>query len=267
MNSATKIHRSLGILAALTLLSGGVAVAQEAEQGRADRMLRLLPLGDPPPWEEINDGVRRIQKEPPPGSVPPHEVVQLDAAGIERGDPVRLRLNHITEGLPVGAAAVLYDLEDVGAGAEPWLKLAMPAKSHGLALLFRNPRVEKPKWDTPLSLVLPEDLTSFPPGSIRFVNVSPWDAEFSIAGQVVRLGSRKHATSRPRGAFQKQPLEVTIVSQAGERKKIGDQAINQNAGQRTSIFVYKADGEDARSFAKLKLITENATALPQLPRR
>lgn len=266
MKIETNSKRLFGMLLALGVAWGGSALAQDEEQGKPDRMLRLLPLGDPPPWEEVNDGVRRTQKDPPPGSVPPQELVQMDAQGTEKGDPVRLRLGQLSDGLPVGASVSLYDVEEVGAGAQPWLKLAMPrGKSHGLAVIWRD--LKEKKWTKADMLILPEDLSSFPPGAIRFVNVSPFTAHFTIAGQTVKLAPGKHATSRPRPAFKKQPLEVHIADPRGNTMKIGDEAINQDSGERTTIFVFLADGEKARAPAKVKVILENTRALPQLPRR
>ena len=259
---ALSLRASLSLFV-ITLSAGPVAGQAEEDKG-PDRLLRILPVGEAPPFvQKIEGGVRKEQ-EAPEGSIPPREVVQLTQDGEQEGEPLRLTLDRVSASMPARAGTLpLYASGSGGLDPKPWHKLTVPAKStHSLALLWRDPKEKK--WSKARSMILVDDINSFPAGSIRFVNVSPWTAIVRLHGKSYSIGAYK--TARLRGGLLKQvPLRVGVRDKNGKLEMVYNAAVNQAAGERTNVIVYRADGKAPRRPAKVRVFRERAR-LPPPPR-
>jgi hypothetical protein len=242
MNFYCSLSRVLPLLVASSLCTVPAA-AQEGERGRA---LRLIAVGQGPPWEEkILNGVR-VQQDPPAGSEPPVKVQLTNKEGTEVGDAVTINLDQISQVLPVGPGSVpLHETGKGGLNPVAWHTLKFPTNAAaGLAILWRDPAVGK--WTKARSLVLPDDIRSFPAGRVRIVNVSKYTIGLQLGTE---KGSLKPGAAILRsgkgGVFAKVPLKLSLKSKSGRWVKVFDQEINQSARERTNVILYAADGEGA----------------------
>lgn len=251
---------------AVLLAAGlGVAFAQEPAvpvpaagtkpAAASQRMLRLLPLGEAPPFEqEVKDGIR-YELEPETGSIPPRQV--LAGAG-ETAPVVRLNMNRISEAvrLPAGVAPVV--LRAVAGTPDtaptPWLTLRPPETGDVLALLWRDPK--KP-WSQARAMLLPDSAAALPAGRFRVINLLPVEAALTIDG--------KNELVAPGRAFVREvtvgkdlPFQVAYRDPTGKLKQFHSAAILLNAGERGQVLLYLADGKAPRRPARVKVISEIA---------
>lgn len=230
---------------------------------KPDRLVRFLPVGNPPPFiQKIIKGVR-VQQPPPAGAVPPLNVVQMNPKGQPEGNAVQLKLEKVSASIParVGAFALHEDGPN-GPEQKAWHKVKIPKSTHSLALLWRDP-VEK-KWTKARSMMLVDDIKSFPAGTMRLVNVSPWSAIIVWKGRRHTLPAGKTARI-PAGKMDQVALKVSVRAESGREVVIYDAALNQGATERTNVVVYQADGVKPRRPAKVLLFRELAK-LPAPPR-
>lgn len=246
---------------------GPRAHAQDGERAKKpDRLVRLLPVGEAPPFRQvIEDGVRK-ELPPPPGSVPPFSVVQLTPEGAEEGQPLRLRLDRLSGSMPVRPGSLaLHETGPDGLNPNAWHTLRIPNQStHALAILWRDP--EEKSWDKAQSMTLPDDVKAFPAGSVRIVNVSPWPVGIDFDGQAGQLPPGK-VLLKParRGVLKNAPLKVAFKGKDGRWMPVFHQSLNQAGGERTNVVIYRADGEKPRRPVKVRVIAEPAR-LPAPPK-
>jgi hypothetical protein len=234
MMRTTALFPLLLCAALVPMLSDG----QGDEQARTSA-LRFLAVGDEPPWNEIEREGIRIEQTPLPGSIPPRELQLATETGAELGSPVRIRLNQVSSVLPVKPGRVdLHEVTEIGLSPDPWHRLRFPRKSAVLGLLWRDP--VKKKWTKGRSLLLPDDLTSFPAGRVRIVNVS----NYSV---LLEYGTEKKGTLKPGVAIMvtrraKVPLNLFLKRNNGTRVRMFSQVILAGARERTNVVIYTADG-------------------------
>jgi hypothetical protein len=261
MNSTYRLRACSSL--ALVVLALGIApiFGQGDERKHLDRLLRVLPVGEAPPFmQKIVNGVRQEQAAPK-GSIPPREVVQMTPNGEQEGVPLRLSLDRLSVSIPVRAGPL--SLHEVGQGLKRWHTLTVPAKTtHALAVLWRDP-VEK-KWSKARSMTLADDVTSFPAGNLRLVNVSPWPAIVKFKGKSYKVAPYKTARLRG-GVLQQIPVKVQVQDNNGKLVTIFNTAVSQQATERTNLIIYRADGRAPRRPAKVRLLREPAR-LPPPPR-
>ncbi len=228
-------------------------------QEMLERHVRFLPLGELPPFrQEIREGVR-YELEPPPGSIPPREVVL--GFGDEPGDSTPLRLGETTASLkvPPGAGPLLLRQKDAKEDAKPWLSLSRPESGDFLVLLWRDSRTKT--WADARSLVLADDRVSAPAGSVRFVNCSTATVGIALGKEKLILGAGK-MFRRDVTSGRDQVFQVYLTDTSGGVKVLHAGALLQNAGERGLVLVYRADGVAARRPLKVAVRRE---VLPELP--
>jgi len=251
-----------------SLLLGGVGLAQTGGEGKGKPRgwLRILPVGEAPPFrQEIGDGVRS-EMAPPPGSIPPRLV---EIAGLGEGESESLRLSLGAPSEPVVVVAGTLPLREIdGGGAvqpEAWHQLKIPRQAAVLAVLWRDP--EEKKWTKARSLVLADDTGAFAPGRLRLVNVSTYKVGVRFAGEDILLTpGRSVARGRAREALKEVPLQVAVGDKNGNWLPIFDSAVSHAASERTNVVIFRADGARPRRPAKALVIRERAT-FPKLPKR
>jgi len=217
-----------------------------------------MPVGDAPPFrQEIVGGVRR-ELPPPPGSVPPREVIVPVQKGKDEGEDVmRLRLGMLSE--PKFVAVGPLVIKPKGAAGEndkPWARLTMPERPAAMAVVFRDPREKS--WDSVLSITMGDDLAAFPLGAVRFANATPFTVNFLFQGRKSELKPGKVLVVRGNngGILNGEQLAVVVLDGRGQSKRIFDSAISQGRGERTNAIIHWSDGEEPRRPAKVLLQRE-----------
>lgn len=242
-----KPHSSISQILSLLVISSlwsGTALAQDESQKRT-RALRILAVGEAPPWEEKIQNGRRVEQDPPAGSIPPRQVQLTNREGVEEGSPAPLRLNQISGVIAVRPGPVpLHETGQGGLDPQVWHTLKFPTSAAAaLGIIWRDPTTRK--WSKARSLTLADDLKGFPAGRVRIINVSKYPIGLAFgkergtlkSGQVISRGGNA-------GVFAKVPLELSIKNQGGRWIRVFAQEINQSSRERTNIILYTADGVD-----------------------
>ena len=220
------------------------------------RHARFLAVGDLPPFrQEIRDDVR-YELDPPPGSIPPREVIPGGAG--KPSPPVALRLGHISPPVkvPVGEGPLhLRRAEDKPDGP-PWVTLKQPETGDFLVMLWRDPKPGS--WQKAKSLVVAEA----PAGSARIVNLFPqpvrmlWGDESILlppGGAILRPVPDKKAVS----------LRILTADASGAMKRYYSGSVSANPAERCIVTTYRADGESPRRPLKVSILREPAMATSQ----
>jgi len=256
----------LMVVPAMVLAQNEAADDRAAAEKKDDKnkprgWLRILPVGDSPPFvQEIIDGVR-VEMPPPEGSVPPRQI--LVPAGGDKVETRRLQLGRTTE--PVVSTAgvhVLRELTEAG-GEKPWMTVNMPEHPAALAIFFRDPRQNS--WDAARSLVVEDDLVTHPEGAVRVINASIYAVRALVGEQKMELAPGKSMVWKRAnlGVMKDIPLLVEVKT-AQDWERVYDGALAQSRGERTNAVVYRADGEKPRRPAKV-LVLKERSLLPKLP--
>ncbi len=215
------------------------------------RQARFLAIGDMPPFrQEVRDGVR-YELEPPPGSIPPREIIP--GFGERRdGEPVRLQLGRVSDATPIPAGAGAFTLRARDASA-PWLTLTRPEKGDLLVILWRDPSAGT--WDRPRALVLPDGPETSPPGSVHLLNLSPATMAVVLGEEKVALPPARPLVRRFEAGKDRE-LQVGAPDGAGGLRRFYASSLTMNAGERTWIVVYRADGVMPRQPVKVTVLRE-----------
>lgn len=235
--------------------------AQEAKPAPTTRSLRLLPLGEPPPFrQEIRDGVR-YELEPDPNSIPPRQItLSPDPAAT----PIRLNLGRATNPIeiPFGTAPVTLRPPAASPDAPPatWLTFQPPESGNLIALIWRDPG--KP-WTTPRAMVLPDSAEAFPSGNLRIVNLLPVESA-AIFGQERVLIPPGKSLLRPIPRDADLPIQIAFRNASGQLQRFFSSSVLLNVNERAQLFLYRADGEKPRQPAKVVIFNE-ATPKPAAP--
>jgi hypothetical protein len=214
------------------------------------RHARFLALGESPPFrQEIRDGVR-YELDPPPGSVPPREIVVGFGGEEETAAELPLRLGFITGRVEVPAGEGTIGLR--GGDGAPWVTVKRPASGDFMVYLFRGTGAKT--WNEVSSLVV-ADGSGTPAGKVRITNLFPqsvrvvWGTEASVLGS----GKSMLRDARPGSevAFQ-----ILVRDEAGGLRRYFSGGVNQNPGERGWLTIYRADGESPRRPLKVSMLRE-----------
>lgn len=223
------------------------------------REVRFFPVGELPPFrQDVRDGVR-YELEPPAGTIPPREVM-LGFDG-DQSEAVLLRLGQISEPLkvPNGSGPVLLKKREAAAEAEPWLRLTRPEAGDFLVILWRD--AKGGTWEKVNSLVLPDDPVSAPAGSVRIINISPYPVRMVIGAEKILLDAGK-SFKRTVPSGIEQPFQILLADTSGNLKTLHSSVITQNAGERSLVLVFRADGESPRRPVKVSVQREPVPVVP-----
>ena len=260
MHLAGVIWRILPLLV-LTLAIGHAQNAEEAAKPKVPpRLLRLLPLGESPPFrQDVRDGVR-YELEPAPGSIPPRQVRFGEG---ETPILIRLNLGRASESvkIPPGTAPVLFREADapVDPAVKPWLSLYPPETGDVLAVIWRDPGS---RWSQPRSLLFPDSGAALPAGSIRIVNLLPAETALVFGTDRVILAPGK-ALVKAIAIGSDLPIHIAYKLPSGQYQRFYSGAVLLNANERAQIFIHRADGEKPRQPAKVVTLSEIAPPPPK----
>jgi len=216
------------------------------------KSLRFIPLGELPAWEEeLIDGVR-VQKDPPPGSLPPKAICIPN--GEEDMQSTDLVLRQPSKALKLSAElAALRIHEGKQPTGSPLINAKAPPSKYNLGVLFRDNATMS--WDSPKLLMLSDDARALPAGSIRFVNVSDSKA-------IVKVGKGKAEQIEPGKTLvtelKEGPNNVIVGYYEGTKvRMIYQNTIRIVAGLRVQAFLYKGQGKKSGDRVKFLHIPES----------
>lgn len=253
--------RRMLLLLVFPLAMGHAQTAGEPEKPKLPpRSLRLLPLGEPPPFrQDIRDGVR-YELEPAAGSIPPRQVRLGEG---ESPTLIRLNLGRATEPVKIPGGTVPAILREAKAvvdpATKPWLTLRPPETGDVLALIWRAPGTQ---WDKPQCLILPDSAAAFPAGSIRIVNLLPVETALLIGAERVLLGPARSLV-KAIAIGTDLPLQIAFKNNLGQYQRFYSGAVLLNPNERAQIFTHRADGEKPRQPAKVVVFSEAAPPPPK----
>jgi hypothetical protein len=230
---------------------------------QVERKVRFLPVGELPPFrQDVRDGVR-YELEPPAGSIPPRTVMMgFDGEDTE---PASLRLGRISEPMkvPNGTGPLVLRQREAAADSEPWLRLTRPEAGDFLVLLWRDGKAGT--WEKVSSLVLPDDHASAPAGSVRVINISPYPVRIALGAEKIILEAGKSfRRTVPKGI--EQPFQILLPDASGNLKTLHSGVVTQNAGERSLVLLFRADGESPRRPVKVSVQRELAPQPPPPPK-
>lgn len=248
-------------LMVVTMAMGHAQVGGNPEKPQSPpRSLRLLPLGEAPPFRQVVENGVRIEQEPAPGSVPPRLV------RFGEGDTVsviRLNLGRASESvkLPGGTAPVSF--RELSApddpALKPWLTLRPPETGDVLAVIWRDPGT---RWNQPRSIVFPDSGLALPAGSMRLVNLLPVETALVFGAERVLLPPGKTLVKAITIGTDL-PIQIAYKIPTGQYQRFYSGAVLLNRNERAQIFIHRADGEKPRQPAKVVTFCEAAPPPPK----
>lgn len=243
--------KSAFVITALALLSAaGVLPAQD--QKVPPRKLRLMAVGDPPPFQqEYRDGVRH-EVEAPAGSIPPRQIEV--SAGESKGEPTKLALGETTVPFDVPGEATRVNLM---VGGQAWHVVNLPEGGDYLAVLVSDPATRK--WDKAKSILIPEGNGKFDDGDVRFISLTAAPLRFQIKGAPAFEVAPGKSVTRKLGVVAGVEAAAQYRDPAQGWKRLWSSALVQNRGERTTVLVYAADGVKPRQPLKLIALRERST--------
>ncbi|MFT6181958.1 MAG: hypothetical protein ACJAQT_002167 [Akkermansiaceae bacterium] len=235
------------------------------------RYVRILPLGPAAPFREgpiDKDGVR-IMLEPEPGEEPPRQAAAK--AEVPQLQPLSLALDMFSRYTAFGPKVEKIELTAaIEAGGKAFYSFKAPTAKRSLAVLYRDH--QKLDWFNTKSLVLKDDATTFPVGSMRFVNVS--DQTLGLTFTIKKKGQRtkvaKVGVAPGRTHIRKldkdgELVTIEIVNKGGgENIEIRHSTEKADKGERINAFFYKDTKPKAFKPVRYLNFPEKIPALPML---
>lgn len=236
----------------LLMLAAPALTAQEP----ARNTLRVLPLGDPPPFvQEVRDGAR-YEVPPPAGAIPPRLVmipVPAKAGGPQPPGqpPLRLRLGRPS--IPVTLAdpeerRVDLKLEQGG----NWLSVPLHPCGSSLALVWRWGK----SWNEARTLVLPDDPAARAEGNFHFVNLTAAAMGVVFGDEKIRLEPGKTLSRRLTADAPAVAVEILFSSPSGGFKLCHSTQLSATPGVFSRFLIYAADGDNPRLPVKVLRLDE-----------
>lgn len=230
------------------LLASAVALAQEEAPKHT---LRILPLGDPPPFrQELRGGVR-YEIPAGEGTVPPRQILlfQNVAEGEKKEEwPLRLRLGTVTPELKVPPPKDGAIMAKTEAGA-PWLRIPLAQGSSTLALVWRNGK----SWDQARVISIPDDTKE---GDFRFVNITAQPMGIIWGQEKLKLNPGAVMVRRMPDAAKVLPMSILYPAPEGGLQPCLSTQVERMAGTRQQFVVYAADGVDPKMPVKVLPLSE-----------
>lgn len=239
----------------------GLGAEEESNPAKTPpRQMRLLTVGEEPPFrQEIRDGVR-YQLPAPAGSLPPPAlaVIALSKDGTEKESGLlRLRIGSISAPVtvPGGAGQLVLRLPDTEAGGEPWQRIQRPESGDFLVVMWRG--AENNTWEKPSSFVVS---TRLPAEQASLINVAPGPVAVVYDSEKIAL-PRLKILRRPLPAGKPLGFQVGLP-QGNTLQRLVSRSLEQPAGHHSIVVFYRADGERPRSPLGMEVVRLKAERLP-----
>ena len=227
------------------------------QEKNGPRELRLLPVGDMPPFrQEIRDGLR-YELEPDPGSEPP-QMISIPLTK-KKSVTVQLALGTFTESLPLPATLQMCRLQKAqGDETELWSQIQLPEQGDCAVILWRDP--QKNTWDVVRSMVIPEGPVTFPAGSARLVNTLTANSRWVFAHKTIEVKAGGVVVEKL--PAESVPVQVSVRDAEQNWRVVFQSAIGQGDDERSNVILYRADGEEVRNPVKLINLREQVNPEP-----
>lgn len=242
------------ILVVLALLPCALSGADEPPR----HQLRLLAVGDPPPFiQEQRDGAR-YEVAPPEGSVPPRFVSVGSVSPVPGAPgappPVRIRLGQPSEPiefpLPESGKATVRAKD-----GQRWLEVPLSASGRSLALVCRGAS----DWKQARAVVVPDDAAARAEGRIHFANLSDRPLGLVHGNEKIRLEPGKHFTRTLESGADAMLLRVFCESSPGALVLCHSGVLERQPGLCHRVIIFKADGVKNRMPVKVLQVDEAAS--------
>lgn len=238
----------------------GFAFSQDAPQHR----LRVLAVGDQPPFkQEVREGVR-YEIAPPAEMVPPRTL--LIPFPVKQGEEkqkedmqLRLRLGQVSAPLlmPVpDNRRVPLNSDHSG----KWLDIPLSSGEASLAIVWRK----GPKWTAANSIIIPDDSAARAEGNLHFSNVSVYPVGLEIGKEKIRLNPGMSYT-RKLPSDRMTPLQVSYLLADGSNRLCHSAALEPCRGSYRRLVIYSADGNRPRNPVKVLQLEEPSNAPDPAP--
>ncbi|MEI7910909.1 MAG: hypothetical protein WCK77_14830 [Verrucomicrobiota bacterium] len=225
-------------------------------QEQVKHTLRVLPLGDPPPFvQEMRDGAR-YEVPPPAGVIPPRMVMipapaKPGAAQQASQPPLRLRLGRPSVAVTLTDPQQQQVALNLEQGAN-WLNVPLDPCGSSLALVWRWGK----SWDKARTLVLPDDSAARAEGNVQFANLTASSMGVVFGTEKLRLEpgmtfSRKLTADSPATS-----VEILYPSPSGGFKLCLSTRLDATPGVFSRLLIYAADGHNPRLPVKVLRLDE-----------
>jgi len=231
----------------------GVALSQDNPQHR----LRVLAVGDQPPFkQEVRDGAR-YEIAPPADLVPPRKL--LIPFPVKQGEEkqkedmeMRLRLGQASAPLmmPVPENRRVALNSDYSG---KWLDIPLTPGNASLAIVWRK----GPKWTAANTVIVPDDAAARAEGNLHFSNVSAVNVGLEIEKEKIMLKPGMSYT-RKLPADKMTPLQVSYFMPDGSNRLCHSAALEPCRGSYRRLVIYSADGARPRNPVKVLQLEESS---------
>ena len=232
-----------------------LAGAAYAQTETPKHSLRILAIGDPPPFvQQVRDGVR-YEVPPPPEMVPPRNIVipaPTKDNKIEKQEPqnTRLRLSQVSTPMVMTMPESKEVTLKTDSGSA-WLNIPLQPTTGTLAITWRGGK----NWNEPKVISVPDDANSNASGNINFSNVSPFPIGVTFKGENIRLNPGM-SYSRNVSGGSSTPLEISYFTASGAAKKFHSASIEGMQGFSSRIVIYQSDAKNPRNPIKVLKLEE-----------
>ncbi|WP_367872765.1 hypothetical protein [Luteolibacter sp. Populi] len=235
---------------AFLLLASGTLHSQEAA---AKHTLRVLPLGDPPPFiQEVRGGVR-YEVPAQEGAIPPRNIL-LSAPAPAKDEatkeplPLRLRLGmpspELVFPLPEGRT-VTTTLQAGGS----WLTIPLSTAESTLAFVWRGGK----DWFQPRVLSIPDDAKE---GDFRFVNLTGKPMGLTWGTEKIKLNPATTLTRQLPQGTAVLPISIQYPAADGTLRPCLSTQVERAAATRNQFVIYAADSKESKMPVKVLSLSE-----------
>jgi len=238
----------------------GDPAAPGGKPGGGGARISLVPIGDvPEPKYDLTPDGKRVFKETPESETPPLLLYYREGGKLT---PLNLGLNSPAATIRYDGAPELSLFATPKAGAEPFIKVAIPAtKEDTTVFMVRNP--ETKSWrKAPLVKVYENGLKSFPKNSLRILNFSKVPITFqAMKGEATDVPASTPAADVPHlvplPPAEQGILQYKITTRGeGAPVVIAETATTYPADARINLVAYDVDGDDKTKPVKIVVYFE-----------
>ncbi len=239
------------VLRLLLLLIPALASAQDKDKP-AKHTLRLLPLGDPPPFlQEVRNGVR-YEIPAAEGTIPPRTLeLHIPVEKGEETSQLRLRLGSASS--PLEFPLPETKIVEARQGNNVWAKIPLSTSEASLALVWRGGA----DWSKAGVMTIPDGKADRSKGDCRFVNLTAKPLGLIWGTERLKLEPRTTLVrSIPAGT---EDLAVSILfpdAKNNPRPCLATQ-ISRRADKLQQFFIYASDEKEARMPVKVLPLEED----------
>ena len=223
-------------LATLALFFFGPANAQTGEKKMPETTVSLIPVGSNSDayWTGDGPSIRAIALDP--GAAPPSTLCVRSKKGTITIPTI---LNRPSMAIPVknNKLQVFANATPDPEGELPLFgEFAIPSTGH--YDLFLNRDDKRKDWEKSQSMVLPTDLSKFPNGSFRVVNLCPEPIQIKIGTAVLTVGPRRALIHQPKEAAGKLLILQAVRKDGDSLQWILRTGMKVAADQRGNVVFY-----------------------------